>query len=88
MNDIESIVYKRFRDYQEQFVNGSGRLNTIHVSDVIQECLRKSYYQAKYPKEADDRLKGILYIGQAVHALSEIGDIHELTMCYDFANNK
>ena len=88
MNDIESIVYARFRDYQEQFVNGSGRLNTIHVSDVIQECLRKSYYSAKYPKEFDDRLKGILYIGQAIHNLSEIGDMHELTMCYNFATNK
>ena len=88
MNDVESIVYTRFRDYQNQFVNGSGRLNTIHVSDIIQECLRKSYYSAKYPKEADNRLKGILYIGQAIHNLSEIGDMHELTMCYDFANNK
>jgi CRISPR/Cas system-associated exonuclease Cas4 (RecB family) len=88
MNDVESIVYTRFREYQNKFVNGSGRLNTIHVSDIIQECLRKSYYSAKYPKEADDRLKGILYIGQAIHNLSKIGDIHEVTMCYDFANNK
>ena len=88
MNDIESIVYTRFRDYQEKFVNGRGRLDTVHVSDIIKECMRYSYYSTKYPKEADNRLKGILYIGQAIHNLSDIGDIHEITMCYDFANNK
>ena len=89
MNNVESTIYNRFKDFQKRHVNGSGRMETIHVSDIVQECFRKSYYSMKFPAQVtDDQQMGILYAGQAIHNFSRLGEIHEEVLCYDFVNNK
>ena len=64
---------------------GGVRLDTWHVSDFVNQCLRKTHY-SKIPelkKEMTDEMAGILYQGSIVHDNSKLGSINELTMCYD-----
>lgn len=84
--EIESHVEDIYFDLIKQYNTSSTglRIDTLHVSDFTQECLRKSYYGRTQPKPPFDKIKAkIFWLGNIVHEHALLSQVNELTMCYD-----
>lgn len=85
-SEIEEIVVKAFQEAQNSVLkrNTGSRLRTMHVSDFVSPCLRKTYYQKTFPDfTMDDDKRSALWFGTIVHEFSKLSHFHEVTMCYD-----
>ena len=83
---IADYVVDSFHTAQDKLLrqNTGSSIKTMHVSDLVSPCLRKSYYQRLYPMyEMTDDMRSILFHGTVVHEHSKLAPFHEITMCYD-----
>jgi hypothetical protein len=87
---IEKSVVDAFHEAQDRLLNQStgSRINTLHVSDFVSPCLRKTWYQKRIKKPIERNVKSILYHGLIVHEHSQLSHFHEVTMCYDIIEDK
>ena len=81
-NHIEKLFYGVIDKYNT--TNTGERIDTFHVSEFTQECLRQSYYRRTQPKvEFDQERERVLWTGNIIHEHTSLDTINELTMCYD-----
>ena len=83
--DIQNSVLEAFHKARDQMLNTStgSRLRTLHVSDFVSPCLKKVWYQKRFPKPIGEKTKNVLYHGLVIHEHSQLSHFHEVTMCYD-----
>lgn len=69
--------------------NNGLRIKTLHVSDFVSPCLRKSYYNSIIKDVTLDAQKNkVLFFGVILHEHTKLSHFHEVTMCYDLINDK
>jgi len=87
--DIEENAYFAFRKTQSEVLN-TPRLDCIHVSDLIKVCQRMPYLNKVKPLigMSMNNAKN-LYIGQLVHAQSDMSNIgkHEVLLHYNWVTD-
>lgn len=87
--DIEENAYFAFRKTQSEVLN-TPRLDCLHVSDLIKECQRLPYLNKVKPQigMSMNNAKN-LYIGQLVHAMSDMSNMsmHEVSLCYNWVTD-
>ena len=85
---IEEGVYFAFRRAQAEALN-QDRSHELHVTDTVSPCLRKTIYGKINPISIDTESMSHLYMGQAVHGLSQLSpDLHEVPLAYDWVEDK
>jgi len=69
--------------------NNGSRIKTVHVSDFVSPCLRKSYYNQHITDSEQDTIKNkVLFMGVILHEHTKLSHFHEVTMCYDIVNDR
>jgi len=88
MSEIEDEIKSRFMKALHNFRNkGEGRIEGIHVSELVGDCLRKAYYNRRFGEQLMD-MQGYLRTGYGlmVHDMIPLSEHNEVNVEYETPN--